>query len=294
MRSVTCRNNNTNSSMTFGEQGFTPFYLAHLDGVYEADNNVFISDNTMTDGATYQNSIAKKRNIVITAIADPSNSMYNQANRDALYLLFRKGEMGTFIYTEDGVSREIDYVSERISRMNNKTRAFTISLICPNPMFRDIEPQSVSMASWLGNFEFLHEFVAEGEEFGNKSSERSVNIRNDTARNNIGITVTISCNGTVVNPTITRIESDEKLTVGSEAKPFEMGTGDELIITTATNNKHVRLSRNGRLTEVNEYLTEESEFMQLMYGDNNMTYSAESGEENMSVSIKYTFEYEGA
>jgi hypothetical protein len=70
--------------------------------------------------------------------------------------------------------------------------------------------------------------------------------------------------------------------------------GDVLVITTGINNKHIRLTRGGVTTEVNEYMTEDSEFIQLMYGNNNIAYDASEGEEFMAVDIKYSYEYEGA
>ena len=73
-----------------------------------------------------------------------------------------------------------------------------------------------------------------------------------------------------------------------------MSRGDVLTITTAVNNKHIKLKSGGVVTEVNEYMTEDSEFIQLMFGDNNIAYSADVGEEYMVVNIKYAYEYEGA
>lgn len=280
--------------MTFSEDKFSPFFLASLDGVYTISNNVYISDNTMTDGGTYQGSVAAKRNIVITAIANPKNMIYNQPDRDLLYLLFRKDEIGELVYTENDVSRKIEYVTESITRAPRGSRAFTISLLCPSPMFEDVNENSVSIANWLDGFEFIHEFDEDGEELGSQSGEHSVNIVNDVATSNIGITAIITATGSITNPSITRIESDESIKVGSIAHPFTMERGDVLTITTAVNNKHVRLTRNGVVTEVNEYLTEDSEFIQLMYGDNNIVCSADAGDSYMSVDIKYTFKYEAA
>lgn len=296
MRSITCVNNTTGNSITFGEDSFAPFLLASTDGLYKSENNLFISDNTMTDGGTYQGSVAKKRNIVLYVMDNPQseNFIYDQDNRDLLYSLFRKDEKGTLIYTENGKSRKIDYYSEGIKRANKKSRLFTISLICPNPMFKDKADHTVSMANWIDGFEFIHEFVEEGEEFAYRSNIRLVNIVNDIAANNIGLTITIRATGTVTNPSITHVETEQSINIGSTANPFTMARGDVLVITTGINNKHVRLSSGGVTTEVNEYLTEDSEFIQLMYGDNNIAYDAYNGEEYMVVDIKYAYEYEGA
>lgn len=296
MRSITCTNKTTGVSITFGEEGFTPFFLATVDGLYQSKNSLYISDNTMTDGGTYQGSIAKKRNIVLYVMDNPQSEdfIYNQYNRDLLYSLFRKDEKGTLIYTENGKSRKIDYYSEGVKRANKGSRLFSISLICPNPMFTDENSHTVSMADWLDGFEFIHEFIEDGEELGYRSGERLVNIVNDIATNNIGLTIVMEAIGNVTNPSIIHVETEKKTFIGSTANPFSMVRGDKLTITTATNNKHVRLTHEGVTTEVNEYLTEDSEFIQLMYGNNNIAYDADVGEDYLTVDITYSYEYEGA
>ena len=217
-----------------------------------------MSENTMTDGSTYQGSVAKQRNIVLYLMENPQSDyfVYNQNNRDFLYSLFRKGEAGTLIYTENDVSRKIDYYAESVHRANTRSRLFTVSLLCDQPMFKDVVDHTVSMANEISAFEFLHEFLAEGEELAYRSSERLVNIVNDIAANNIGITITISVSSTVINPSITHVETEKSLTIGSSSKPFTMVRGDLLTITTGVNNKHIRLTRDGVTTEVNEYMTE--------------------------------------
>ena len=296
MRSITCINKTTGNSITFEEDKFAPFFLATADGIYQSQNNLFISDNTMTDGGTYQGSVAKVRNIVLYVMDNPQseNFVYNQDNRDLLYSLFKKDEEGTLIYTENEQSRKIDYYSEGVKRANKGSRLFTISLICPNPMFKDNIDHNVAMANWVDGFEFIHEFIEEGEEFAYRSPIQLINIVNDVAANNIGLTIKITAIGTVTNPSITHVETEKSLAVGSNAMPFEMVRGDVLIITTKINDKHVRLTRGGVTTEVNEYLTEDSEFIQLMYGNNSIAYTADEGEEYMVVDIKYAYEYEGA
>ena len=73
-----------------------------------------------------------------------------------------------------------------------------------------------------------------------------------------------------------------------------MENGDVVIITTAVNNKHVYLIRGETKTEVNEFVTEESKYIQLMRGHNNIGYTAELGEEYLSVTIQYRMKYSGA
>lgn len=289
-RRITCSNKD-GVKVTFGETGLTPFLLANATGIYKADYNVTISENTMTDGGAFQGSVAKIRNIVLT-LKDLKDHVYN---RNLLEALFKPNEPGTLLFVEDENERLINYYVESVDSSGGYgTRTYTVSLLCPDPFFYAKSDISVSLASWVGNFEFLHSFVEEGEEFGYRSAQKSQNIINENASSGIGMTITLVADGEVINPSVIRIESGESIQIGSEAMPFTMELGDTLTITTSDNDKHVYFTHGGVTTEINQYITEDSVFIQLQRGDNNIGYSAEGGEDALSVEISYRLKFAGA
>jgi len=275
--------------LDFAESGFGPFLLADVDGIYEAKNKVYVSENSMIDGAVYQGSVAEYRNIVLH-LTDTEDY---PKNRDMLNQLFKEKSKGLLIFTEgDSPSRQIEYYVESLDSTGmDPYRSHDISLICPDPFFYDIEGSEEAMASWVSAFTFPFSSPASGFTFGYQSNEKIKTIQNDIAEDNIGITITITCMGAVTNPSITHIETGDKITIGHSGKPFEIVTGDVVTITTATGNKHVTLTHNGVTSEVNHYLTEDSVFVQLMRGSNSFGFNADSGLNNMSISIAYTFKY---
>lgn len=269
---------------------FAPFFLVSLDGVYTVSNNVVTSENTMVDGSTYQGSTTKQRNIVITAQMETDY----QTNRDLLYKCFKPKSTGIFTYMEDEETRVIDYKVEELEiGEKGVIRNITISLLCPDPFFRDLEDLSVSMASWTGLFEWPHAFIEEKEPFAERTAEKLKEIENDSAADNIGITVTLEAEGPVINPAVYHAESGEFIKVGTEKTPFSINAGDVVIITTETNNKAVYLVRDGVKTEINEKLDEDSEFIQLQHGINTIKYTADAGEDYLNVTISYRFRYLG-
>lgn len=287
-RKIKC-SNNSGMSITFGDE-FSPYLLVDADGVYSVKNTISSSANTMIDGSTYQGSVTKARNIVLS-LADKEN---HQTNRNQLYNLFKPKTKGTLTYSEDDETRVIDYYVESIDIDSiNRVRTATISLICPDPFFTDVYDINLVMAGWLKNFEFQHEFSSEKEEFGVRSYEKNKKIENNSGADNIGLTFTISCNGSVTNPSLVHIEQNEFIKVGTDAMPFTMDVGDKLIITTGTGNKHVYYVHEGIQTEINEYLDEDSEFIQLQAGTNTIGYEAEDGENYVSVQITYRYKYLG-
>lgn len=287
-RSIICTNEN-GLSYEFKDNAFDPLLLlAHVEGIYEHENIVSIEQNAMIDGGTYQGSVAKIRNIVLTLIGRPAEK-WTQNIRDILYVLFAEGKSGTLTYVENEKARTINYFVERVHQENTNSRLYTISLLCPDPFFYDTNVAQVDMANWVENFEFEHEFLAVGEELGYRSAVQLQNIHNDSASDNIGLEIEIKAIGGVTNPYISHVERNEILTINTT-----LLTGDVVKITTAIGNKHVYRTRAGITTEINQYLTEDSEFIQLHIGDNSIAYGATAGANNMNISIRYQFKYEGA
>ncbi len=290
MRIITCTNED-GLGIRFGLVD-SPWKLISVEGLYEVSTDVYTSDNTMTDGSTYQGSTLKERNIVMTMEDRP---FAHKVSRKLLYDVFKtKTVSGVFTYMEDGDTRSIKYAVEsiEIEDVGNVRRA-VISLICPDPNFESPNDISVVVAGWSSMFEFDFEITDDGIEFEEKTDERLKNISNDSGSDGIGVTIKIEANGTIVNPTIAKVETQEYFTLGTESDPFTMVMGDVVTITTHTNNKHVYLTRNGVKTEINEYQTEESEYIQLMRGNNTIGYNADSGSEFMNVRVEFRYKFPG-
>lgn len=289
-KKIICKNED-NVQIEFSYEDDAEFFLISCDGIYSVSNNVVTSENTMTDGSTYQGSTTKQRNIVITAEFD---SDY-QSRRDFLYKSFKPKSLGTFFYYENEEQRQIDYRVEDIDiDEDGVCRNAVISLICPNPFFKDPADTTVIMAGWEPCFEFTHEFKDELEEFGVRIAELVKDIENDSAADYIGIEVIMEALGAVRNPALYHVQQDIHIKIGTKEYPFDMEPGDVLRITTGTNEKNVYLEKDGKTTKINGYLEEESEFIQLVHGSNTMIYDADEGIDHLNVTIKYRFRYLGA
>lgn len=285
-RKITCTNED-NISMEFTSD-FSPFVLQNCDGIYEVSNNVVTKDNTMVDGATYLGSITKMRNIVLT-LADKSNHM---RNRNLLYQLFKPKSPGVFRYEEDDEVRTIDYYVESVIITSVGTnRIATVSLLCPDPFFYDLGDMVVAMSGWEKLWTFPHKFKLEA--FGRRMKEKLKSIDNGSAADNVGITVTMAAEGPVKNPALYHVELGEYIKIGTDSKPLNLDTGDQVIITTETNKKNVYLVKDGVTTAINEYMDEGSTFIQLQHGQNSLRYEAESGEDYLTVSVAFRYKYLG-
>lgn len=288
-RKIYCKNKD-GVEVVFDYDEESAFFLESVDGIMKVSNKVTTSENTTVDGETYQGSVTKARNIVITAHISRNHLYY----RNMLYKCFKPKTQGTFTYTEEDERRVINYIVEDVDvDPDGVVRFATISLKCPDPFFKDEEDTVITMAGWQPCFEWAHEFKEEKEPFGIRVAEIVKEIENDSAADNIGIEILIEATGAVTNPAIYHTEQGEYIKIGTEEYPLSIGSGEAIRITTGTNEKDVYLVKNGEETEINEYLDEGSDFIQLVHGKNTFTYAADSGRDYMNVTITYRFRYLG-
>lgn len=288
-RAIHCKNSD-GVEVVFNYDDESAFFLESVDGVMSVSNTVTTSENTMIDGATYQGSVTKERNIVITAHI----SKNHVHNRNLLYKCFKPKSHGILTYAEEDERRMIDYIVEEIE-IDEKgvVRNAVISLICTDPFFKDEHDTIIVMAGWQPCFEWAHEFLEQKESFGVRVAEIIKEIDNDSAADNIGIEILIGATGAVLNPAMYHTEQGEYIRIGTEENPFTLHSGEAVRITTEINEKAVYLVKDEGETEINQYLDEGSEFIQLVHGKNTFTYAADDGRDYMNVTITYRFRYLG-
>lgn len=284
MKTVKCVNNNGMSATFEYDHDNTEFFLVSLDGVYSIKNAVNTSQNATTDGSSYSGEALEQRNIVITA-----NIRRNyQKNRDTLSRVFKVHSEGTFYHTEEGQTRKIEYYVESIDIAEKGIiRPCTISLICPDPYFKDDEATHIEMASWEDGFEFEIEIDEEvGMEFGARSKETIKVVDNDSTTS-IGIQMTIIAEDIVTNPVIMNVTTGETLKLLCEMLP-----DDEIVITTDLGNIDVILRRGGIEYDYNYTVDEDNEgYVQLETGRNYINYTADSGGDYMNVNFDFENRY---
>lgn len=283
MKTVKCINNNGMSATFEYDHENTEFFLVSLDGVYSIKNAVNTSQNATTDGSSYSGEALEQRNIVITA-----NIRRNyQKNRDTLSRVFKVHSKGTFYHTEEGQTRKIDYYVESLDITEKGIiRPCTISLICPDPYFKDDEATHIEMASWEDGFEYELEIDEAGIEFGTRSKE-TIKVVDNESTTSIGIQMTIIAEDIVVNPMIMNVTTGETLKLLCTMLP-----DDEIVITTDLGNMDVILRRDGKEYDYNYTVDEENEgYVQLETGRNYINYTADSGGDYMNVNFDFENRY---
>ena len=172
--------------------------------------------------------------------------------------------------------------SERVGKL----KQVLIQMDCFNPFWTDVEDLREDIALWEKTFEFPCYFD-ECVELGVRVDNLIVNVINDGDVES-GMTIVFKCNGTVKNPQITNIDTQEKIIVNGE-----FTAGDEVIVYTQFGNIGVELKRNNQVENILNFLDIDSTFIQLAVGDNILRYGADEGLERLDVSIYHNNLYLG-
>ncbi len=284
MKKIICENSINKNKVTFTYD--FPFFLNTVDGIHSVAGTVSTVSSAFGVGETYSGTGIKKRNIVITGIIKDNFCK----NRKILYDIFPLRTEGTFYYYEEDIKRKISYTVEDIGITEKGIpRIFTISLICPNPYFTDLEETEVSMATWTPKFCFP--MISErgiGIEFATKNVTTMGSITNNT-NIEFGITIKFIAHGKLSKPYLVNVETQERMQLNTE-----MEAGDEIIITTHRSNKNIiYVSNSTKISQNANHLKDcESKFLQMHIGNNTLRAGAGNNEENLETKVFYYNEYE--
>lgn len=138
------------------------------------------------------------------------------------------------------------------------------------------------IASWISSFEFPLEIPEEGIEMGYRSPSLIKNVVNDGG-NTIGMMIRFKALGTLTNPSLVNVNTYESFKLN-----LEMQGGDVVEVSTYRGKKSVYLIRNNVRTNIFNLMTLESKFLQLEVGDNLFRYDADTGIDNLEVSMNFT------
>lgn len=168
----------------------------------------------------------------------------------------------------------------------NNNRAWQKGLLqfsCSDPNIYSATSTTVELAAWIGAFEFPLEITGEGIELGYRSKSLIANVLND-GDNDTGMIIRFKALATVQSPSLINVNTYQQLKLN-----FVMQGGDLIEISTYSRKKTVTLIRNNVRSNIFnsvDYLS--STFLQLEPGDNLFRYDAESGLDNLEVSMTFT------
>lgn len=296
---------NTRGNVLTLTQNESNYQVQRVAGLNPPNAIINSSNVAGMDGSMPNGSKLAERNIVITMTLNGEI----ETNRLYLYKYFKTKQWCKLYYKNN--SRNV-YIEGYVETIENDLfqlgQTVQISVVCHDPYFKALEEIITDISEVMAGFEFPFAFGSknaivnpdpnsdEAIEFSTVQKNRITNVVN-VGEVESGLIIELTATSNVLNPVIYNANNGREFFKVN----IEMTTGDKLIINTNRSNKSVKLVANG--VESNEirnvapiifgdeivYPT----WFKLQLGDNEFTYSADSGSEFLNIVFKQKTLYEG-
>lgn len=262
------------------------YAVTDIDGLNPPKANINMGENANFDGATFNSSRMNTRNLVI-AVRPIGNV---EENRIALYRFVKSKKNIKVFYSNNTRNVYIaGYVSACEVDLFKKGEVMQISIICPDPYFREPDDANAHFSSVVPLFEFVMDLPSEGTEFSYRSEIPEVSVIN-YGDVETGVIIEIMAHGSAVNPVLTNETTQQQMKFN-----ITLSQGDVLRVNTNKGKKSVVLISDGAETNVLSSLvmSDGVEWITLESGNNNLSFDADSGSENLNCFLSYDNLYEG-
>lgn len=228
------------------------------------------------DGSAYNSGRVDNRNIVLTIkIHGPA-----EENRINLYKYLPLKQLIRLYYTNGLRDVYIDgYIETNEIGLFSMNETAQISIICPNPYWRDVTPLEITFSTVTSEFEFPFAIEEEGIEFSIISGTGTQIVENGDIETGLIIEFTAVANQ-VLNPKFYNRTTRETMTID-----YDMLAEDVIRINTNRGSKSVTLIRNGvKLNIINKFAAG-SDWVTLAPGQNIISYDSDEGLDNLYVRV---------
>lgn len=259
----------------------TNFQVTNVEGLNPPNATINTSDFANGDGSAFNSSKIPNREIVITVYINGDV----QTNRLTLYQYFRNKNWCKIYYTDDQRDVYIEgYVQAFEAPIFTQKQVAQISILCPDPYFKDIETIVQSISKALKKFTFPFSInIGEPIAFSEIELEKITNVINES-ESETGLIVNVTFMGRVDKLEIRNIDNGQNFIID-----YNFMANDKLIINCNRGSKSVILTRDALAYNLIPYVRNGSTFFQLGIGDNNFSFLADDGTSDMSVDIQFNY-----
>ncbi|MED4061708.1 phage distal tail protein [Priestia megaterium] len=275
----TCSIENSRGNAIKLTQNESDYQVLKIEGLNPPKAQINRSKVAGLDGSRFNSSTLEERNIVITLRINGDV----ESNRNNLYNFAITKEICIFYYKNGLKDVHIEgYVETVEVDPFTNSEIMQISIVCPDPYFKDAQLIVDDISKILNNFEFPFAInVDEPIPFAEIEIERVTDVFNNSD-SEIGIIIEVVFLGTVNTLRIINVDNGDTFTVN-----HQFITGDILTINTNKGSKSVDLNRNGIHSNMFSKVVKGSTFFNLQSGDNYFSYLADGGSSDDKVSIVY-------
>lgn len=253
------------------------YAITGISGLMPVAANINTSTAGINDGALFNSARLGYRNIVITI----HFTQDAEKNRIRLYNYFQTKQSCTLYFSNDSRNVKISgYVETFECDPFVLGEVAQISIICPNPYFKNVSEIVNSGSAVTSLFEFPTEF--NNVEFSTETTNTTITIPNN-GDVPAGMDITINFTGIVENPVIRNAVTGEFFRLNRN-----FVSGDKVTINTRNGEKSVILTRFGVDFNIINALDAAASWLQLQRGNNRFYFGADSGTGNMTIIFAHT------
>lgn len=254
-----------------------------IEGLDPPDAVLNMSKDAGVDGSVFNSAFADNRQIIVT-LAINSEA---ENNRIELYRYVKTKQEIRVLYQNGTRNVYIDgYIKSMHVGFFEMKQVAQITIICPDPYFKDSDSEEIELASQNRMFEFPFS-IEEPIPFSEIISILDTQVDNP-GDVETGVVIRMKARGTVTNPIIYNKNGDYfKLNITMTAE-------QEIVISTIKKQKSVTLiDTEGTKTNVVGKIAQGSDWLTLDPADNYISVGADSGAVYIDTWIQLTALYEG-
>lgn len=300
--------------------------VSSIDGLGPVKGTVNITEYSSTiDGALYNSSRVPSRNIVMSLIFIDTLKSIEEVRHDTYRYFPLKERIKFLVETDKRVCETYGWVESNNPSIFDKMEGCQVSIICPNPWFYDsLKDSSVMLKSVTDMFKFsfknnispINQFqfrfsnnslVNDMLQFYDSECENYINFGNIEyyREKNLlylgeittGVTIKIEAKGYCKNPVIKNGKTNEYMLINTDVLNTltgnEIVAGDEIVINTEKGSKSIKLIREGEEYNILNCLNPNSDWINVVQGENLFIYTAEVGQEDIEVTVMAKIAYQG-
>lgn len=274
-----CKVENTRNQILTLTQNEENYQIINIMGLTPPSAQINTSKIAGQDGSKFNSSTLNERNIVITVKLNGDV----EHNRINLYSFFRNKEWCKFYYKNGTRNVYIEgYVESLDGDLFTDNETMQISILCPNPYFKDIDEIIDDISKALATFEFPFA-IDEGDPIpiSTIDTSRITNVYNNS-ESETGLIIEIDLLNSANKIQINNIITGEIFVLN-----YAFLENDKIIIDTNKGNKSVSLVRNAVTTNLFTAMRKGSSFFQLNIGDNFFSYLVDEGTNDDAIHIVF-------
>lgn len=261
------------------------YVVVSVSGLNPPSASIFTTKSPNRKGSKYNGSTLNERNIVVQIkllgdIVVNRNALYDWTYTEQYVKVRYKNDLRD-VYCEG-------HIEDHDNDFFTDNEVISLSILCENPYWKDLQEISTEITAILAQFTFAFAIDAAGIPFSTLKETNTTNVFNAGAET--GIRVTIKCKGAVKNITLyDALNSSRRLTINTT---IEVGWLVE-IDTTASPKTVKAYKPDGTVVNLMRYLAPSPVWFSLKKGNNAFAFVAESGQDDMEVSVSFTNNYLG-